>query len=100
MTGFARRGMRQELSRLWQSCFGDPAEYPDFFLSRLVSPQDCLVTTVDGKLASAVYLLPAHIRTGGKSVPAHYIFAAATAPEFRSRGIMSALLRRAAEEGE
>ncbi len=100
MTGFARWEMRQELSLLWQQCFGDPKGFPDFFLSHLFSPRDCLVTTAKERVVSAVYLLPAKILSDGKTVPAHYIFAAATMPGFRSRGLMSSLLKRAAEEGE
>lgn len=91
--------MRRELSGLWQECFGDPAAYPEFFLSLFFAPQDCLVDREGGELAAAVYLLPAQVLENGRPVQAHYIFAAATAPRFRSRGIMSRLLERAAETG-
>lgn len=97
--GFAGPEMRRELSELWQVCFRDPAAYPDFFLSRFFVPENCLVDREGGSLAAAVYLLPARVREGAAAVSAHYIFAAATAPQFRSRGLMSRLLGRAAEVG-
>jgi ribosomal protein S18 acetylase RimI-like enzyme len=100
MTGFARWEMRPQLSALWQQCFGDPEAVPAYFLEHLFSPRNCLVTEENGRLASAVYFLPAELLVSGKPEQAHYIYAAATSPEFRSRGMMSALLARAAGEGE
>jgi hypothetical protein len=99
MIEFAQWNMRRELSALWQECFGDPKRIPDFFLNNVFSPRDCLVYRSGGELAAAVYLLPAQILSGGKAVRAHYIFAAATARRFRSRGYMSSLLAYAAIAG-
>lgn len=99
MIGFAQWNMRRELSILWQECFGDPKRIPDFFLNNIFSPRDCLVYRVGGELAAAVYLLPARILCGGTTAQTHYIFAAATARRFRSRGYMSSLLAYAAIAG-
>lgn len=99
MIGFADWNMRRELSILWQECFGDSKRIPDFFLNNIFSPRDCLVYRVGNELAAAVYLLPAGIICGGKTEQAHYIFAAATATRFRSRGFMSSLLAYAAITG-
>lgn len=100
MISFAVWEQRPQLSALWQECFGDPEAVPACFLEHLFSPRDCLVDTEDGQLASAVYLIPAGVLVSGKKEQAHYIFAAATSPRYRSRGLMSALLARAAEVGE
>ncbi len=99
MIEFAKPEMQPALSLLWQECFHDPAQYPDFFLSRISLSRDCLTDIENGKLAAAVYFLPAQIYTGEKTLQSHYVFAAATTPSFRSRGLMSALLARMAEEG-
>ncbi len=99
MIEFAEWNMRRELSALWQESFGDPKRIPDFFLNNIFSPRDCLVCRVGGELAAAVYLLPARVLCGGETRQAHYIFAAATAPRFRSRGFMSSLLAFAALAG-
>lgn len=99
MIGFADWNMRRELSVLWQECFGDSKRIPDFFLNNIFSPRDCLVYRVGNELAAAIYLLPAGILCEGKTAQAHYIFAAATANRFRSRGFMSSLLAYAAIAG-
>lgn len=99
MIEFARRGMRGELSALWQAAFHDPARIPRHFLNSGVSPRDCAVYRVGGRVVSAVYLLPAQILAGERRLQAQYVFAAATLPEYRSRGYMSSLLAFAALTG-
>ena len=99
MIEFAQWNMRRQLSALWQEAFGDPKRIPDFFLNNIFSPRDCVVFQIGGEIASAVYLLPSFIVSDGKKVPAHYIFAAATARKYRSRGYMSALLAYASIAG-
>jgi GNAT superfamily N-acetyltransferase len=99
MIEFARWDMRRDLSALWQECFHDPKRYPDFFLNNIFSPRDCLVCRFGTEIASAVYLLPAQVAAGRRTRQAHYIFAAATLPRFRSRGCMSSLLAYAALAG-
>lgn len=100
MIEFAKPEMQPALSLLWQECFHDPAQYPDSFLSRISLSRDCLTDVENGKLAAAAYFLPAQIYNGEKTLQAHYVFAAATMPDFRSHGLMSALLARMAVEGE
>lgn len=99
MIEFAQWNMRRELSLLWQECFHDPKRYPDYFLNNIFSPKDCLVYRIGSEIASMVFLLPAQILSGGKTLQAHYIFAAATSSRFRSRGYMSSLLAYAAIAG-
>jgi predicted acetyltransferase len=99
MIEFAQWNMRRELSALWQEAFEDPKRIPDFFLNNLFSPHDCLVYRIGAEIASVVYLLPASVLWNGKTVQAHYIFAAATAKRYRSRGYMSSLLAYAALVG-
>ncbi len=91
--------MRGELSALWRAAFGDPARVPRYFLNNIFTPRDCLVCRVGGRVVSAVYLLPARILAGERTFRAHYVFAAATLPEFRSHGFMSSLLAYAALAG-
>ncbi|WBY64914.1 MAG: N-acetyltransferase domain-containing protein [Thermocaproicibacter melissae] len=99
MIEFAQWNMRRELSALWQEAFEDSKRIPDFFLNNLFSPHDCLVYKIGTEIASVVYLLPASVLWDGKTVQAHYIFAAATAKRYRSRGYMSSLLAYAALVG-
>ncbi|XOQ44131.1 MAG: N-acetyltransferase domain-containing protein [Clostridium sp.] len=99
MISLAGWEMRPELSELWQICFHEPKRYPDYFLNNYFRPEDCLVYRVSGKIAAAVYLLPAQIALDNGPAQAHYIFAAGTLPRFRSRGFMASLLAYAAIYG-
>lgn len=99
MVEFARWEMRRRLAELWRQAFGDPPRFPRYFLNNCFSPRDCLVYRVGDEIAAAVYLLPASVLAGEKTLQAHYIFAAATLPRFRSRGYMSSLLAYAAIAG-
>ena len=99
MVEFARWEMRRQLAELWREAFGDPPRVPRYFLNNCFSPRDCLVYRVGDEIAAAVYLLPASVLSGGTALRAHYIFAAATRPRFRSRGYMSSLMAYAAIAG-
>ena len=99
MVEFARWEMRSRLADLWWQAFGAPQRVPRYFLNNCFSPRDCLVYRVGDEIAAAVYLLPASVLAGGGTLQAHYIFAAATLPRFRSRGYMSSLLAYAAIAG-
>jgi GNAT superfamily N-acetyltransferase len=89
--------MRAELAGLWQVCFQEPKRYANYFLNNYFRPKNCLVYRVSGRVAAAVYLLPASIAP--EETQAHYIFAAGTLPTFRSRGFMASLLAYAALYG-
>lgn len=99
MIGPARPGMERGLKRLWQACFHEPDRPVDFYLRNAYRPENCLVYLHGGKLVSAVHLLPCRILTEEGPAPAHYIYAAATLPEYRGHGFMASLLAYAALYG-
>jgi hypothetical protein len=99
MIRFADWGMRKELAQIWQICFDEPARPAKYFLYNYYRPENCLIYQVGGEIASVVYLLPAQIVVGLKPVQAHYIYAAATLPQYRSHGYMAALLAWASLAG-
>lgn len=96
MISFADWGMRSELAKIWEICFQEPARPAKYFLNNYFSPQNCLVYRIRGKIASVVYILPTQIASGSNPLQAHYIYAAATIPQYRGRGYMAALLAAAA----
>lgn len=98
MIEFAKWDTRRELAALWQVCFHESARYPKYFLNNYFLPENCLVYRVGKQIAAAVYLLPAQM-AGKKKFQAHYIFAAGTFPQFRSRRYMSLLLAYAETVG-
>ncbi|MBW7573306.1 GNAT family N-acetyltransferase [Caproiciproducens faecalis] len=99
MICFANWEMRGELAEIWTSCFHEPVRPAKYFLNNYFKPENCLVYKMGDKTASVVYLLPARILVGSVSVQAHYIYAAATLPQFRGHGYMAALLAAAALVG-
>jgi len=99
MICFADWGMRSELARIWEVCFEEPARPAKYFLNNYFRPENCLVYQMNDKIAAAVYLLPAQIVTGGTPAQAHYIYAAATLPQYRGHGYMAALMAAAALTG-
>ena len=79
----------------WQSSFGDGNEYTDFFFARRFDPSKTPVACVDGRVVSQLFLLPASLVAGGTHYPVYYLFAAATHPQYRGRGLMADLLHHA-----
>ena len=66
MIEFPSWSERAELSRLWQLAFDDQPRAVRFSLSEQVRAQeDCLVYRRDGKIAAALYLLPASLKIAG-----------------------------------
>lgn len=88
----AAPGDRGAIFELWQRSFGDDKSYIDFFLDHGFVARDCLVWDENGRPAAMLHLRLADFFDGKTEFPAAYIYAAATLPEFRGRGIMAALI--------
>lgn len=99
MIEFPGWGDRSELSHLWQLAFDDQPRAVRFFFQNRFRPEDCLVCRKDGKIIAALYLLPTSLTIAGIAYQAHYIYAAATLPEHRGKGYMTALLEAAGQRG-
>jgi len=105
MIRLSRPGDEPALQHLWQAAFGDlPATIEGFF-SHLYQPGDAVVWAEEGTIASAIYLLDAGVlsQPGGRLLRASYAYALATLPDYRSRGLGTAVtkaaIRRSAELG-
>lgn len=100
MIRFANSADRSAIFNIWHVCFGDSADYINFFLKRGFSACSCLVFEAKGKAVSMLHILNAEYRTSSVTLPVQYIYAAATLPEYQGRGIMRRLLEAAEENGE
>lgn len=58
----------------------------------------CRYLIKNGKVVSILFAIPCFIKTEKAQREAIYIFAAATAPEFRKQGLMTELLEKVKEE--
>lgn len=95
----AQWGMQAELSGIWRICFAEEARPTGYFFNNMFQPQNCLVYMTEGRAAAMLHMLPARVAWNGRAVQAHYIYSAATLPEYRARGYMAALLNCAAYVG-
>lgn len=97
---FARPGDEAQLVRLYRSAFPDGADFWHWFLkSGPYRPENTLVRREAGQIVSSLQMLPVRLDIDGEVWDAHYIYAAATLPEWRGKGLMGHLLEQAAEEG-
>lgn len=78
----------QGLKSLWQSAFHEPMEAIDSFFANGFSPDRCRYLTENGVPVSALYWFDCSF-DGGKLA---YIYAVATHPDHRGKGLASRLL--------
>lgn len=78
------------LRTLWREAFGDTEEFLDAFAATGLCAQRCLTAKLEDRLAAALYWFDCTCR--GKKVA--YIYAVATAGDFRGRGICHALMEQ------
>lgn len=88
------------LKTLWQTAFGDSDEYIGSFFDSFLRPGACVAAEADGKVVSAMYIIPGHrlFHNRGKSLSAGYTYALATLPEYRGRGIGAAVYKAASDK--
>ena len=77
-----------QLRTLWQLAFGDSEEFIAGFFAGAYSPRRCRYAAENGNVAAALYWFDAEFR-GQKFA---YLYAVATHPDFRNRGLCRALM--------
>lgn len=78
------------LRALWKEAFGDSDEFLDSFMSTAFSPCRAMCAKDGEKISAMLYWFDCECR--GERVA--YLYAVATAKEYRNRGICSALMER------
>ncbi len=91
---------RPALRALWQRVFGDDDAYIDSFFEHMMPGGGCVVAEADGKPVSAMYVLRGLLLLPyrKKRLTAAYTYALATLPEYRGRGIGTAVYKAANDE--
>ena len=77
-----------QLRTLWHLAFGDSEEFIAGFFAGAYSPRRCRYAAENGNVAAALYWFDAEFR-GQKFA---YLYAVATHPDFRNRGLCRALM--------
>lgn len=93
----AEAAMVPRLRELWLRCFSDTPEDVDYFFDHRFKAEESLVLAEGQEVAAMMFLLPAALAGGGQK--AAYVYAFATHPDYRGRGIATRLLAAARERG-
>ncbi len=83
------------LKEIWNASFPGDEAFADWFLKTVFKTDSALVWEDGGRTAAMLHLIPMRWHVGGWEVPASYVYAVATLPEYRGRGVAAALLREA-----
>lgn len=81
------------LRRLWKAAFGDADDFLDQFFSTAYAPERCRCVEEDGRITSVLYWLDCQLEWAKLA----YIYAVATDPAHRGRGLCRALMADAME---
>ena len=88
---------REEIHKIWETCFGDEAELVDFYLDKRMTEDNMLLICQDGHAVSMASFLDINVRDGEEWKPAKYVYAVATLLEYRGRGYAGKILKKAEE---
>ena len=80
----------KQLKNLWKAAFGDSDEAIDTFFRLALSPERCHYLEEDGKIVSALYWLDCSCQDEKLA----YIYADATDPDHRGKGLASRLMKQ------
>jgi GNAT superfamily N-acetyltransferase len=87
--------MLRDLTIIRRTCFDESDAYIRFYLANRFAPDNTLIYTEQGRGVASLTLLPACVVTPAGRFAAAYVYAVATLPGFRRRGIAAALLAHA-----
>lgn len=88
---------REEIHKIWETCFGDEAELVDFYLDKRMTEDNMLIICQDRHAVSMASFLDMNIRDGEEWKPAKYVYSVATLPGYRGRGYAGKILKKAEE---
>ena len=86
---------KQQVVDLWQECFNDSEAFVQLYFSTKYTEENTLVHIENGKVLSALQMLPYSMTCWGRELRISYISGASTWPEARGRGLMKDLLTEA-----
>ena len=84
-----------QLHTLWKDVFGDEDGYIDLFFSGAYFSSHPFAVVENGEVRSVLYLLDCHLQAGSRTYDGYYLYAAATKPQYRRRGLMRLLIEEA-----
>lgn len=80
---------------LWRTCFADNEEFIRLYFERKYKDENTIAIEEEGRIVSALQMLPYTMTWQNTEVPVSYISGASTHPDARNRGLMRKLLTEA-----
>lgn len=85
-----------EAEDIWSDCFpGDGGEFCDYYFRNRTAAENVLAAFDGGHMIAALHMLPYPVAVGSHEKRLGFISGVSTLPEYRRRGVASALLREA-----
>ncbi len=89
----AQAGEEKRQKEIWEKCFQDSDEFIERFYTTRYDQEKTMVLLQDGEIASMLTMLPITVNdTDGQSFAAVMLYAIATHPDYRQRGLATRLL--------
>lgn len=88
---------KEQIIELWRQCFNDSEAFIQLFFDKVYKEENALTIEEDGKIVSALQMLPYTMNYYGTEISVSYIYGACTAPNARNKGWMRKLLHKAFE---
>ena len=88
---------KSQLIDLWRTSFNDSEEFIKLFFDRVYKKENALFIEKNGKIVSALQMLPYVMTYYGKEISVNYIYGSCTLPSERGQGLMRQLIQKAFE---
>lgn len=92
------KSRKEQVIDLWRTCFGDPELFIQLFFEQVYRDEYTLTLERDGRVISALQILPYTLCYYGEMIPIGYICGVSTLPEERGKGYMKQLMAQAESE--
>ena len=92
------KSRKEQVIDLWRTCFGDPEPFIRLFFGQVYRNEYTLTLEQEGRVISALQILPYSLCYYGEMIPIGYICGVSTLPEERGKGYMKQLMAQAESE--
>lgn len=89
---------KEQIKALWQKCFEDSDDFVTFYFDRVYRDTNALSLEKDGRVVSALQMIPYTMSWCGMEITVAYISGACTDPAERGKGLMGELLQQSFRE--
>lgn len=89
---------KEQIKTLWQKCFDDREDFVEFYFDRVYRDDNALSLEREGRVVSALQMIPYTMTWCGTEIRVAYISGACTDPKERGKGLMGELLHKSFHE--